>query len=87
MSKAATKTKPAPPPPDATDDDAGEGMTNPATAAPTPMPPRRIRITEYKVRTSAGRALAGDYLWLPDDEASVLIAERRAVDAPVEARV
>lgn len=51
------------------------------TAAAPAGPPkmRRVKITHYKVQTSSGRLLAGDYGDLPDAEAADLIARKHAV--------
>lgn len=42
------------------------------------LPPKRIKITAYKVFTRHGRFIAGQYADLPEDEADALIAEGKA---------
>lgn len=43
-----------------------------------PMPWKRIKITHYKVHTSHGRFIEGEFATLPEDIADALIAEGKA---------
>ncbi len=55
----------------------------PAAATGTPpgrQPPKRVRITHYKVFTSIGRLIEGQREYLPVQEADDLIAKGHAVE-------
>lgn len=45
---------------------------------------KRVKIRHYKVYTSQGRQLEGNFAMLPADEADALVAKGYAKHAPIE---
>lgn len=67
---------------------APEGFVVPIASAATvevedeaPLPFRRVRVLAYKIWTSQGRGIEGQFLELPSDEADELIASGKVRDA------